>query len=99
MLVEVEWHCSWWTALGGLLSVLLADSCINLGHVHHQVLDTHRVAPLVVVPERRQVRQLRQYLYFCTGKCVSIYTVVLANPPDLVVGVPEFSYNVSIAVE
>ena len=50
-------HSSRCTALGGLLWVLLGDSRINLGHVHHQVLDTHRVAPLVVVPERRQIRQ------------------------------------------
>ena len=70
MLVEVEWQCSQCSALGiggrvAVLSVLLANSRINLGHVHHQVLDTHRVAPLVVVPERRQIRQ---YLYFSTSK-------------------------------
>ncbi len=32
---------------------------------------------------RPELRQMRQYLYFCTSKCVSICTFVLVNPPDL----------------
>ena len=32
--------------------------------------------------------QMRQYLYFCTSKCVSICTLVLVIPTYLGVGVP-----------
>ena len=36
-----------------------------------------------------ELRQTRQYLYFCTSKCVSICTFVLVNPSDLGVGEPD----------
>ena len=49
-------------------------------HRHGEQLVEVRAATLD--DPRPELRQMRQYLYFCTSKCVSIRTLVLLSVPD-----------------